>query len=103
MILRLLLVLCLGACSAPSYYMQAYSGQKKLMGSRQDIQTLLDDAETPAELAEQLKTAEQIKTFAQAQLGLDNDGSYASYVEVEGDALVWNVIATAEFSLQAKK
>ena len=103
MILRLLLVLCLGACSAPSYYLQAMSGQKKLMRSRQDIQTLLNDPETPAELAGHLKTAEQIKTFAQSELGLSNDGSYSSYVEVEGEALVWNVIATREFSLQPKK
>ena len=103
MILRLLLVLCLGACSAPSYYLQAMSGQNKLMRSRQDIQTLINDPETPAELAGHLKTAEQIKTFAQSELGLSNDGSYSSYVEVEGEALVWNVIATREFSLQPKK
>ena len=103
MILRLLLVLCLGACSAPSYYLQAMSGQHKLMRSRQDIQTLINDPDTPAELAGQLKTAEQIKTFAQSALGLSNDGSYSSYVEVEGEALVWNVIATEEFSLQPKK
>ncbi len=70
MILRLLLVLCLGACSAPGYYLQAMSGQKKLMQSRQDIQTLLNDPETPAELAGHLKTAEQIKAFAQNELGL---------------------------------
>jgi len=103
MILRLFLVLCLGACSAPSYYLQAMSGQNKLMRSRQDIQTLINDPETPAELAGHLKTAEQIKTFAQNELGLSNDGSYSSYVEVEGEALVWNVIATREFSLQPKK
>jgi len=103
MILRLLLVLCLGACSAPSYYLQAMSGQKKLLRSRQDIQTLLNDPETPPELAGHLRNAEQIKVFAQSQLGLNNDGSYSSYVEVEGEALVWNVIATREFSLQPKK
>ncbi|MDX2417637.1 MAG: aminopeptidase [Xanthomonadales bacterium] len=103
MILRLLLVLCLGACSAPGYYLQAMSGQKKLMQSRQDIQILLDDPETPAELAGRLKTAEQIKTFAQNELGLPIDGSYSSYVEVEGTALVWNVVATKEFSLEPKK
>ena len=103
MILRLLLVLCLTACSGPSYYLQAMSGQKKLMKSRQDVQSLLNDPATPAGLASQLKTAEQIKKFAQAELGLPIDGSYNSYVEVEGKALVWNVVATGEFSLQPKK
>ncbi|MDH4018116.1 MAG: aminopeptidase [Xanthomonadales bacterium] len=103
MILRLLLVLCLTACSGPSYYLQAMSGQNKLMKSRQDIQSLLDDPATPEELAGHLKTAEQIKEFAQDELDLPLDGSYSSYVEVEGEALVWNVVATGEFSLQPKK
>ncbi len=70
MILRLLLVFCLSACSSPAYYLQAMSGQKKLMQSRQDIQSLLDDPATPAELAAHLQTAEQIKAFAQNVLGL---------------------------------
>ena len=103
MILRLLLVLCLAACSGPSYYLQAMSGQKKLMKSRQDVQSLLNDPATPAGLTAHLKTADQIKEFAQNELGLPADGSYSSYVEVEGEALVWNVIATGEFSLQPKK
>ena len=103
MILRLLLVLCLGACSSPAYYLQAISGQNKLMQSRQDIQSLLHDPATPAELAGHLRTAERLKLFAQDELGLPVDGSYSSYVEVEGEALVWNVIATKEFSLQPKK
>jgi len=103
MIFRLLLVFCLSACSGPGYYLQAMSGQKKLMQSRQDIQSLLNNPATPVELAEQLETAEGIKAFAQDKLGLPVDGSYSSYVEIEGEALVWNVVATPEFSLQPKK
>ena len=103
MILRLLLVLCLSACSSPAYYLQAMSGQKKLMQSRQDIQSLLNDPATSTELSGHLETAEQIKAFAQTGLGLPVEDSYSSYAEVEGEALVWNVIATREFSLQPKK
>jgi predicted aminopeptidase len=103
MILRLLLVLFLCGCSGPGYYLQAMSGQKKLMRSRQDIQTLLNDPAIPAELAGHLNTAEQIKAFASDRLDLPLEGSYSSYVEVEGEALVWNVVATGEFSLKPKK
>ncbi len=103
MIVRLLLVLCLSACSSPAYYLQAMSGQKKLMQSRQNIRSVLDDPATSDELAGQLKTAEQIKAFAQSELGLPVEDNYSSYVEVEGEALVWNVIATREFSLEPKK
>lgn len=103
MILRLLLVFFLSACSSPAYYLQAMSGQKKLMRSRQDIQSLLNDPATSTELTGHLETAEQIKAFAQTRLGLPVEDSYSSYVEVDGEALVWNVIATGEFSLQPKK
>jgi predicted aminopeptidase len=104
MFFRYLVLLCLlTACSGPAYYTQAISGQLKLMHARQDIQALLKDPSTSAELTEQLKLAEQLISFAQDSLDLPADGSYSSYVEVEGDALVWNVVATEEFSLQARK
>jgi predicted aminopeptidase len=99
----LLLVFFLAACSGPGYYLQAVSGQWKLMHARQDIQALLDDPATSPELAEQLQAANQIQAFAQSVLDLPGDESYSSYVEVEGDALVWNVVATEEFSLQPKE
>jgi predicted aminopeptidase len=103
MILRLLLVLCLCACSGPGYYLQALSGQRQLMLSRQDIQALLNDPATAPELAANLAHAEQIKTFARDTLGLPADDSYTTYVEVEGEALVWNVVAAEEFSLEPKQ
>jgi predicted aminopeptidase len=93
----------LSACSGPAYYMQAVSGQLKLMHARQDIESLLQAPDTNPELAEQLKLAGQIKLFAKDSLDLPSDGSYTSYVAVDGDALVWNVVATEEFSLQARK
>lgn len=93
----------LTACSGPSYYTQAISGQWKLMHARQDIQSLLDNPATSPELAAHLQAAEQIKAFASNSLYLPANGSYSSYVEVDGEALVWNVVATEEFSLEAKK
>jgi len=96
-------MLLLSACSGPGYYVQAFSGQWKLMHARQDIQLLLDDPATSAELAEQLQTATRILTFAETTLDLPANGSYASYVELKDNALVWNVVATKEFSLQPKK
>jgi len=103
MIFRLLLVIFLTACSSPAYYFQATSGQLQLMRARQDIQAMLDNPATDADLSSDLKAAEQIKAFAHNTLGLPDNGSYSSYVEISSDALVWNVIATKEFSLRPKK
>ena len=99
----IVLITFLSACSGPGYYLQAVSGQWRLMHSRQDIQSLLDNPATSSELGADLVAAEQIKAFAESNLDLPSNGSYSSYVEVDGDALVWNVVATEEFSLEAKK
>jgi len=98
----LVLILFLSACSGPGYYVQAISGQWKLMHARQDIQSLLDDPETSSELSNQLKTVDEIKAFAEGILDLPTNGNYSSYVEINADAVVWNVVATDEFSLAAK-
>ena len=103
MIFRLLLIISLTACSSPAYLLQATSGQLKLMRARQDIQSLLDNPATGSDLSSDLKAAEQIKAFAHNRLGLPDNGSYSSYVEINSDALVWNVVATEEFSLRPKK
>ena len=97
------LICFLTACSGPGYYLQAISGQWRLMHARQDIQSLLSNPATNPELTANLKAADQIRAFAQTTLDLPSNGSYSTYVEVAGDALVWNVVATEEFSLQAKK
>lgn len=73
------------------------------MRARQDIQSLLDNPATSPELVTHLKAADQIRAFAQNTLDLPANGGYASFVEVDGDALLWNVVATEEFSLQAKQ
>jgi len=99
----LVLVLVLTACSGPGYYLQAMSGQWKLMHARRNIQSLLDDPDTSPQLAEQLEAAQQILGFAKTALYLPANGSYSSYAELDGNVLVWNVVATEEFSLQPRK
>jgi len=93
----------LTACSGPGYYMQAISGQWRLLHARRDIQSLVDDPATSPELVGQLEAAGRIIEFAESKLDLPADGSYSSYVEIDGNALVWNVVATEEFSLQPKE
>ena len=107
MMLRLSVLLMtawfLAACAGPAYYLQAASGQWKLMQAREDIHSLLDDPATGPQLAGDLENAISIREFAENTLGLPANGSYSSYVDIEGEALLWNVVATEEFSLQPRK
>jgi predicted aminopeptidase len=95
--------LLLTACSGPGYYAQAISGQWKLSHARQPISELTADPKTDAELVQRLQTASGIIVFAATELDLPANGSYSSYVDLQRDAVTWNVIATPAYSLVPKK
>jgi len=96
-------VLLLQGCAGPGYYLQAASGQWKLMHSRQDINEMLENPDTEPGLAQRLEASRGILEFAENRLGLPAGASYSSYVETGRTAVAWNVIAVPEFSLAAKK
>jgi predicted aminopeptidase len=102
--LLLALIPCLlTACAGPGYYFQAASGHWKLMKSRQDVNELIGEQSTDPSLAGELKAARSILDFAENTLYLPSRGSYQTYVETGRNAVVWNVVAAGEFSLEAKK
>jgi len=92
----------LTACSTVGYYQQSISGHLKILWQRQHITTLLDNPETPLPLKEKLQQALNIRKFASEQLGLPDNDSYKSYVELPRKYVVWNITAAPEFSLSPK-
>lgn len=93
----------LGGCAAPSYYTQAISGHIGLMNKREDIDAILDQASTDPELARELELAVEIRAFAITALHLPDNDSYTQFVSTGQDAVTWNVVAAAEFSLQPRQ
>ncbi len=101
----LALALCaffLTGCSTIGYYSQAVGGHLKLMNARQPIDELLTSDSTDPELREKLQTLVDAREFAVEQLHLPDNDSYSTYVETGKGAVTWNVVATEEFSVNAK-
>ncbi len=92
----------LGACSTAQYYAQAVSGHLALMCAREPIERILADAETAPELRAKLQLALAAREFAVRELGLPDNSSYTSYADIGRRFLLWNVVATPEFSLTPK-
>ncbi len=93
-------LLALAACGDLGYYRQAAQGQWDLLSHRRDIhQVLADPATTPA-LREKLTDVLAIRDFASRELDLPENGSYRYYADLGRPSVVWNVIATPEFSLE---
>lgn len=98
----LALLLCSG-CETLSYYTQAIGGQLNLMATARPLDAWLTDPQTPADLRARLKTAHSIRAYASAHLGLPDNGSYTSYVDLGRPFVVWNVFAAPEFSAEPRR
>lgn len=93
---------CLALLSG-CYYTQALRGQLEVLSKREPIADVLADPDTPEELVRRLELVEDARAFAVTELGLPDNGSYTTYVDLERDFVVWNVFATEEFSLRPKQ
>lgn len=99
----LLTLLPLTGCGTIGYYGQAVAGHIGLMNARVPIADVIADPATPEAVRERLRVAQAARNFAVTELGLPDNGSYTRYVQLERSAVVYNVFAAPEFSLQAKQ
>jgi predicted aminopeptidase len=91
-------LLVLSGCGLP-YYWQAVGGQLDLLHKRVPIATILVDSEADPQLVQSLHLVEEIRQFAISDLALPVDDSYTTYADVGRPYVVWNVVATEEFSV----
>ena len=97
----LVVIVIIGGCAEIDYYAQAIHGHLRLMRDRQPVQQLLDAADTPDALRQQLKLSAALLQFAHARLQLPDNGSYRSYIHTDSRYVVWNVYAAPALSLDA--
>jgi predicted aminopeptidase len=84
------------------YYWQATSGHLSIMQKRQPVEDIVADPGTPDAVRSKLQTASAAVEFAHRELLLPDNGSYQLYTDTGRRYVVWNVVATPEFSLQPR-
>jgi predicted aminopeptidase len=90
--------LCLGGCGT-TYVMQAASGEWHVMQARQPIAQVIADPKTAPALRARLTLVSEAREFASRELALPDNQSYRTYADIGRDYVVWNVVATPEFSV----
>jgi predicted aminopeptidase len=95
------LCLLLGACGSLRYYAHVAHGQASLIVHRRPIATVVRDPGTDPALAARLRLAAQARRYASAALGLPDNRSYTSYVDLHRPYVAWNVFATPRWSVEA--
>ena len=102
-IVLLLFTALISGCSTVNYYGQSIQGQFEIIQKRQNINILLDNKSLSNTQRKRLETVLELRKFSINQLGLPNNNSYLSYVDLDRDYVIWNIFATEEFSLAPVK
>jgi predicted aminopeptidase len=92
-----------GGCSHIGYYWQATQGQLALQRAARPIEQVLADPAAEARVKTKLEAAQRIRAFAVSELGLPDNKSYTAYADLKRSAVLWNVVAAPELSLQPKQ
>jgi predicted aminopeptidase len=93
----------LTACSDVSYCAKCVAGHLDVMSRTRPIAEALKDPQIPEAERKQLAKVLAIRTFAVDRLGLPDNDSYRLYANIGRPYVVWNVVATPEFSLAPKQ
>lgn len=101
--LRTVLTVYLCAALGGCFYWQAIGGQIELLRKRTPIDRLLADPTLDPQLKTTLASVTEIRRFATDALLLPDNDSYTTYVDLGRSYVVWNVVATEEFSVDPKR
>ncbi|HRK37078.1 MAG TPA: aminopeptidase [Burkholderiaceae bacterium] len=90
-----------GPTGAPGlgYYWQSVTGHVALMNAARPVDDWLADPGVNPALKARLALAQRMRQFAVTDLGLPDNASYTRYADLGRTAVVWNVVATTELSL----
>ena len=99
----LVLALLLSGCNSLGYYAHVVNGHLDLMSREEPIQDLLEDKDLDAKLQRKLQLVQRLRRFASDELLLPDNGSYKTFVRLERQYPVWNVIAAERYSVKAKQ
>jgi predicted aminopeptidase len=95
--------LCLTTgCSTLGYYAQSVNGHLDLISRARPVPEWLQDDATPEPLRQRLALSQRMRDFAVSELKLPDNRSYRAYADLQRRAVVWNVVAAPELSLQLK-
>jgi predicted aminopeptidase len=101
--IRIVLLISFCASLGGCFYWQAIGGQLELLRKRTPIEELLSDPALDPKLKASLSAVTEIRRFASQELLLPDNDSYTSYVDLGRSYVVWNVVATEEFSVDPKR
>ncbi len=85
------------------YVLQAAGGQLEVMRRSEPIERVLADPATPDATRKGLELTVAARAFAESELALPAGRSYRRYAALGRPYVVWNLVATPEFSVEPRR
>lgn len=98
-----LVLLAAGGCATDVPHLgRAVAGHLSVMQASRPVEDWLDDPTTSQAVRQRLHLAQAVREFASRELALPDNASYRRYADLGRSAVVWNVVAAPELSLELK-
>ena len=90
------------SCSTVKFYTQAIGGQGEILRKSRPFEEVRADESVPDKVKGKLDVVNDIREFAESELGLSAKRQYDRYADLGREHVVWVVFATPELSLEAR-
>lgn len=84
-----------------SYLLMQGQGQLEVLWNARPVEDFLDDETVDKELKSKIRLIEEIKAFADTELGLKSEGLYTTIYDQQGEDILWNVTACEPYALKS--
>ncbi len=95
--------LFLSGCSNLNYLVNSVQGHLEVINKTKSIDDLLIEKNLNENLKKKLIISKEARAFAFNELGIKKNNSYTTYADLNRAAVVWNVVAADEFSLELEE
>ena len=87
-------------CSSVGYYAQSISGHLAIVHAARPVSDWLAEPDLDPKLRARLELSQRMRDFAVTDLKEPDNASYRRYADLHRSAVLWNVVAAPELSLQ---
>ena len=102
-LLSILILMHLTACSGLMHSLHLASGQLDIMTRARPVDEVMADQAISFATKQNLSRVQAVLQFATVELGLESNDNYRRYVELGREYAIWNVFAAPEFSLSPRQ
>ena len=100
-IIGIIIVFLVININAVIYGIQQGSGQAEVLWNAKEIEDLLNDPNFPDSTKQKFRYIQEVKLFAEKQLGLTKTDNYTTFYDQKGKPILWVVTASPGFKVEA--